>query len=88
MSTQTPPVTYLALQFIAEIHPGDNEALIETIENILCPLGHSVEPGDHFDTDHDCRIRLEATTGHPDLDKVMAWMLNETPEDASNLETT
>jgi len=78
--------TYLAIQFIAEIHPGDGEAIIETIENVLCPIGHIEEPGDHHDIAHECRIEYQATTGYPELSKVMAWMLNEAPEDASELD--
>jgi hypothetical protein len=85
MSTQTPPVTYIALQFIAEIHPGDGDAIIETIENILCPLGHTDAAGDQ-PSGHECRIRFQATTGYPEFEKVLNWMVPEYPDDASTLE--
>jgi len=78
--------TYLAVQFIAKIHPGDGDAIIETIEKILCPYGHLDEAGDQ-PADHDCRIYFQATTGYPEFEKVLHWMVPEYPDDASTLET-
>lgn len=100
MSNQQPlPTTYFALSLVAEIHPGDREAIEEAITNILCPFGHFDEPGDPVTNEShsewpkgdDCRMDWYASTTTNDIEKALEWAVPggivEIPNDASALDT-
>lgn len=89
--TETPE-TYLAITLVARIHPGDREAIEETIQNILCPFGHFDEPGDQPWPDHsECRMDWFASTGVKDIETALNWVspdvLIEVPDNAATLDS-
>lgn len=89
--TETPE-TYLAITLVARIHPGDREAIEETIQSILCPFGHFDEDGDPYDPHGECRMDWFASTGVKDIETALNWVspdvLIEVPDDAAALEQT
>lgn len=84
----TAETKYLAISLVARIHPGDREAIDETIQRILCPIGHFDEAGDQPMNETDCRMDWYASTVVDDIEKALDWASPITPNDASKLETT
>jgi len=78
---------YYAVTLVARIHPGDREAIDETLQKVLCPIGHFDEPGDPINRNEtDCRMDWFASTGTKDLESAMRWCVPDVPDDASELD--
>jgi len=72
------PETTLGLAVVAKIHPGDREALEDTIQRVLCPMDHFNEDGDQ-PKGHDCRLLLFASTTNEDQEKTIEWTFPSEP---------
>jgi hypothetical protein len=93
MSNEKPlPTTYFALSLVAEIHPGDREAIEEAIVRILCPFGHFEEPGDPVSSQAhpECRMVAQMSTGVDDVETALRWISGviEVPDSPEALEQT
>jgi hypothetical protein len=73
MSTQT-PTSYFALSMVAEIHPGDREAIEEAITRILCPFGHFEEPGERPENHIECRMVAQMSTLVDEPETALRWI--------------
>jgi hypothetical protein len=79
--------SYLALSIIASIHPGDREAIEETITAILCPFGHFPEDGDQPEV-HECRMVAQMSTVVDDVETALRWISSDVPDTPAFLDET
>lgn len=88
MTEQTPPAAYLALSLVAEIHPGDREAIEEAITRILCPFGHYEEPGEQPEAHNECRMVASMSTLVDEPETALRWISGVIPDSPEALEQT